>query len=98
MLPAESTSRQVAALRTYIKKKFVSNVDTVRSVLNQLEKNHSDLIVLATHQLDGISLIPHKPVVEPVSRQSEIMTLFVLHVTQGFVSRQGWQLIYKNKR
>ncbi|MBT3878196.1 MAG: universal stress protein [Candidatus Scalindua sp.] len=96
VLPAGSTSSQVADLGISIKKKIVSSSDTVRSVLHQLEKNHSDLIVLATHQRDGISHILHKAVAEPVSRQSEIMTLFVPHGTEGFVSLKDGNINLRN--
>ncbi len=96
VLPAGSTSSQVAALGIYIKKKIVSSADTVRSVLHRLKKNRSDLIVLATHQRDGISQILHKPVAEPISRESEIMTLFVPHGTEGFVSLKDGGINLRN--
>lgn len=86
VLPEGITKRHLADLGLHIKKIIVSNPDTVRSVLHQLKKNAADLIVLATHQRKGISQWLHKPIAEPVSRQSAKMTLFVPHGVQGFVS------------
>ena len=96
VLPAGSTSSQVAALGIYIKKKIVSSAHTVKSVLHQLKRNQSDLVVLATHQRDGISQILHKTVAEPVSRQSGIMTLFIPHGSEGFVSLKDGNINLRN--
>jgi nucleotide-binding universal stress UspA family protein len=45
-----------------------------------------DLLVLATHQREGLSRWLHKAVAEPLARRSRAMTLFVPQHSRGFVS------------
>jgi nucleotide-binding universal stress UspA family protein len=45
-----------------------------------------DLIVLSTHQRDGVDRLLHRNVAEPLARRSGAMTLFVPHSARGFVS------------
>jgi nucleotide-binding universal stress UspA family protein len=57
-------------------------------VITQTNKNEPDkaLVVLATHQRDGLRRWLHKAVAEPFARRSKTMTLFIPHDVEGFVS------------
>jgi nucleotide-binding universal stress UspA family protein len=96
VLPAGITRNQVGALGIHIKKKIVSSPDTIRSILHQLKKNHSDLIVLATHQRNGVFQLLHKSVSEHILRQSGRMTLFIPHGKKGFVSLRDGSIRFRH--
>ena len=61
--------------------------DPAKSILQFLENHSTDLIVLASH---GTAAHPirwlHKSVAEPIARESHVMTLFIPHGDQGFIS------------
>ena len=58
-----------------------------RRMLRHFQTFPPDLIVLATHQRDGVDRWLHTAVAEPVARRSGAMTLFVPRRGAGFVSR-----------
>src|SRR5581483_655193 len=60
--------------------------DPVRSAVQFLSKHPHDLIVLATHQHDGLERWIHHKVAEPIARKSAEMTLFIPHQGAGFVT------------
>lgn len=60
--------------------------DPVDSVVRFLWHKPTDLVVLATHGRDELSIWFHKPAAEHISRKSSVMTLFVPAASQGFVS------------
>ena len=55
-------------------------------MLRHFRRFPPDLIVLATHQREGIERWLHKAVAEPLARRSGAMTLFVPAERRGFVS------------
>lgn len=68
-------------------KKIVSlHTDPVLAILDYLEKHLTNLIVLATHQREGLARWMHKAVAEPIARHAGEMTLFVPCGVAGFVS------------
>jgi nucleotide-binding universal stress UspA family protein len=68
------------------KKILNSAKDPLESMVQYCEQHPPDLLVLATHQRDGLSRWLHKPVAEPLARRSRAMTLFVPEHGHGFIS------------
>jgi len=58
----------------------------VGSIVDYLEAHPTELIVLATHQREGIERWLHRATAEPIARRSHEMTLFVPARATGFVS------------
>jgi nucleotide-binding universal stress UspA family protein len=87
ILPQGSRSEDVASvLGLYVEKIIARSHDPVQSILRHLGDYEVDLIVLATHQREGIARWLHGSVAEPVARRAKIKTLFVPQAGKGFVS------------
>jgi nucleotide-binding universal stress UspA family protein len=63
-----------------------SEHDPLEAMVRYCEDHPPDLLVLATHQRDGLSRWLHKAVAEPLARRSRAMTLFVPSHGRGFVA------------
>jgi nucleotide-binding universal stress UspA family protein len=70
-------------------KKIVLSGDPVSAILEYCHQHPPDLLVLATHQYDGLARWLHKQVAEPLARGSRAMTLFVPHEGTGFISLEN---------
>jgi nucleotide-binding universal stress UspA family protein len=86
LLPEGSAQEEVARLGPRVHKILASHVDPVDSILHYLRGHPTDLVVLATHQREGLDRWLHQAVAAPLARQAGTMTLFVPHGTEGFVS------------
>ena len=69
-----------------MKKVLNNETDPLEAMVTYCEEHPPDLLVLATHQRDGLSRWLHKAVAEPLARRSRAMTLFVPESAGGFVS------------
>lgn len=58
------------------------------ALLRHLSDNLTDLLVMTTHQYDGLERWQHRTVAEPVARESRVPTLFVPAHVEGFVSKE----------
>ena len=85
ILPANARRDEVAKTGMRVTKIVALNSDPVESMIRQFGTHRPDLIVLATHQRDGLARWMHKPVAEPLARKSGAMTLFVPRDGRGFV-------------
>jgi nucleotide-binding universal stress UspA family protein len=86
LLPAGSSRAAVADLGLHVEKITGIHPDPVRSILNYLAMYTTDLIVLATHQREGLDRWLHRTIAEPIARNSREMTLFLPAAVKGFVS------------
>jgi nucleotide-binding universal stress UspA family protein len=86
MLPAGSLADDLRHLEVDVEKVVLPGSDRVRSIVRYLHKHPHDLIVLATHQNDGLHRWIHEPVAEPIVRGAAKLALFVPSGTDGFVS------------
>jgi nucleotide-binding universal stress UspA family protein len=86
ILPADAEVDEVAKLGLRIKKILNSESDPLAAMIDYCETQPPDLLVLATHQREGLDRWLHKPVAEPLARRSRALTLFVPTHGQGFVS------------
>jgi nucleotide-binding universal stress UspA family protein len=74
--------------KTGLRAKKILNAakDPLESMVQYCQEHPPDLLVLATHQREGLSRWLHKPVAEPLARRSRAMTLFVPEHGHGFIS------------
>ena len=86
VLPPGSPRSAIPSLGIDVRKVLTQSDDPVAASLAYLERNPTDLIVLATHQHDGHARWMAKAVGEPLARQSHLMTLFIPAGVRGFVS------------
>lgn len=86
ILPPGVRREDVAKTGLRIRKILLSGSDPVATMLRHFRGYPPDLIVLATHQRQGIDRWLHDAVAEPLLRQSRAMTLFVPTQGKGFVS------------
>ncbi len=86
VLPLNAHREDVAKAGLFVKKIVNSGADPLAAILRYCEERPPDLIVLATHQRDGLTRWLHKAVAEPLARKSHTMTLFVPQDGKGFIS------------
>jgi nucleotide-binding universal stress UspA family protein len=86
VLPEGVGGQEVAKVGLRIRKILKSSTDPVETMLRHFRRFPPDLIVLATHQREGLTRWLSKAVAEPLARRSGAMTLFIPHEGRGFVS------------
>jgi nucleotide-binding universal stress UspA family protein len=86
ILPVEAEVEQVAKLGLRIRKILNDERDPLAAMVEYCREHPPDLLVLATHQREGLGRLLHKSVAEPLARQTRAMTLFIPTHGQGFVS------------
>ncbi|MCP9456281.1 MAG: universal stress protein [Nitrospira sp.] len=59
------------------------------ALLHHLSEHPADLLIMATHQYDGLDRWQHRAVAEPVARGSRVPTLFIPMHVEGFVSKES---------
>lgn len=96
ILPAGSSKQDVVDLGVNIDKVLAAHRDAVHSILGYLERHSHDLLVLATHQYEGIERLTKRAIAEPVARESGEMTLFIPRDSDGFVSRDTGRVRLRN--
>jgi len=87
VLPPNSPRSAVPSLGISVKKVLTQSDDPVAASVGYLERNPTDLVVLATHQHDGRARWLTRSVAQPIAQQSHLMTLFIPFGLPGFVSR-----------
>jgi nucleotide-binding universal stress UspA family protein len=86
ILPEGVSRSEVAKTGVLVQKALVGNADPLSSIVKHFSRSRPDLIVLATHQRQGLERWMHRAVAEPLARRSGAMTLFVPQDTRGFVN------------
>ena len=95
ILPSGVRQEEVVKAGLRIRKILTSSADPVESMLRHFHKFPPALIVLATHQREGLDRWLHKAVAEPLARRSGAMTLFIPHEGRGFVSPNDGSVVLK---
>jgi nucleotide-binding universal stress UspA family protein len=85
VLPADASAEEVANVGLRVKKILSSDPDPLDALASYCERYPPDLLVLATHQREGLIRWLLKPVAEPLARRAHAMTLFVPTHGNGFV-------------
>ena len=86
ILPEDAKPEQVVNLGLCVKKVLNPEADPLGAMIAYCEEHPPDLLVLATHQREGLSRWLHKAVAEPLARRLRAMTLFVPESARSFVS------------
>lgn len=86
VIPPSATREEVENTGLRARKILNSERDPLESMVRYCEDHPPDLLVLATHQRDGLDRWLHRAVAEPLARRSRAMTLFVPSHGKGFVS------------
>lgn len=89
ILPEGSSKEQVAALGVTIKKIRAFAEDPTAAIAQHLTIHPTDLVVLSTHQYDGIERLRHHAVAEPIARAAHSATLFVPAQVEGFIGAES---------
>ena len=89
ILPEGVRRQDVAQIGLLIRKILKPSTDPAETMLRHFRRFPPDLIVLATHQREGLDRWLHKAVAEPLARRSGAMTLFVPRTGRGFVSLEN---------
>lgn len=86
ILPTGSSREEVVEVKMNVKEILSRRGDPVRAIVDYLEQHPTNLLVLATHQREGLAKWMDKAVVEPLARRADELTLFIPYGTTGFVS------------
>ena len=78
--------------RVRIRKVRAIDDDPASALAEYVERHHADLIVLSTHQRQGLSRWVHHDTAERLARGSHTMTLFVPRPSEGFVAKATGQV------
>ncbi len=95
ILPEGIRRDEVAKAGLRIRKILNSGADPLETMVRHFRRFPPDLIVLASHQRNGIERWLHKAVAEPLARRSGAMTLFVPRNGRGFVSMKDGAVTLK---
>lgn len=88
ILPEGSSKEDVVELGVQIKRVRAVSDHATDAILRQLTAHPTDLLVLSTHQREGLARLSHQAVAEPLSRGTQAKTLFVPAGVEGFVSAE----------
>ena len=86
ILPEGSSKEDVLKLGVKIKRVRAVADDATEALLQHLTARPTDLLVLSTHQREGLARLTHHAVAEPLARGTHARTLFVPAGIEGFVS------------
>ena len=88
VLPEGSSKEDVAKLGVHIKRVRAVADNATGAILQQLTAHPAELLVLSTHQREGLARLTHQAVAEPLARGAHARTLFVPAGVEGFVSAE----------
>ena len=88
VLPEGSSKEAVAKLGVQIKRVRAVADNATGAILRQLTAHPTELLVLSTHQREGLARLTHHAVAEPLARGTHARTLFVPAGVEGFVSAE----------
>jgi nucleotide-binding universal stress UspA family protein len=88
VLPEGSSKEAVAKLGVQIKRVRAVADNATGAILQQLLTHPTELLVLSTHQREGLARLTHHGVAEPLARGTHARTLFVPAGVEGFVSAE----------
>ncbi|NJL29607.1 MAG: universal stress protein, partial [Thermoanaerobaculia bacterium] len=86
LLPADPAEAKRLLEGLEIKKVAAYGTEPVAPLLAYLEESLADLVVLATHQREGLARWLHKEVAQKIVRERPVSTLFIPIGVSGFVS------------
>jgi nucleotide-binding universal stress UspA family protein len=96
LLPPNSPRKAVASLGIDVRKVVMKGSDPVRAAERFLEKNPTDLVVLAAHAQQGHMRWTHTSVSQPIARAAAAATLFLPYGGEGFISQADGSSTLRN--
>ncbi len=88
-LPSDCTEDHILQSGLFsIKKARAMSKNPTEALLHHLAGHPADLLVMATHQYEGLERWQHRTVAESVARGSHAPTLFVPTHVEGFVTKE----------
>lgn len=91
LLPKNAKRSDVAGLGVNISKSASNGKNPVDGILEHLELRGPDLVVLATHQREGLDRWLHRNLAASVSNRTDAASLFVPYGVDGFVNAETGQ-------
>ena len=88
VLPEGSSKEDVLNLGVHIKRVRAVSDDTTGAILQHLTTHPTELLILSTHQREGLARLTQPAVAEPIARGTHAKTLFVPAGVEGFVSSE----------
>lgn len=88
LLPEGSAKQDVGKLGITISKVRTVAGNAAAAILHHLSLHPTDLLVLSTHQREGLARLTHQSVAEPVARGAHAKTLFLPTGVEGIVSAE----------
>lgn len=88
VLPPDAGENDVSRSGLVVKQTRAVSKNPTEALLRHLSGHPADLLVMATHQHDGLERWQHQAVAESVARGSHLPTLFVPTHVEGFVSKE----------
>jgi len=88
VLQEGSSKADVAELGVQIKRVRAVAGNTTGAILQHLTAYPTELLVLSTHQREGLARLTHHAVAEPVARGTQAKALFVPAGVEGFISAE----------
>lgn len=88
MLAEDAGIEEYEALGLHVRAERRVAADPVHGAVERLEEDHPDLLVVGTHQRQGLARLLKGSVAEAIARKSGVHTLFVGRDTEGFVHPQ----------
>ncbi len=92
VVPANHSKEDLKRLGFQVQGVLATGSDALHSILRNLKRKPSNLLVLATHQIDGLNRWLRTPIAEPLARQSGIPSLFVPAVCQSCINIENGEV------
>ncbi len=86
VLGSKSSTEDIYHLGLRVNGIVAKGSDVFSPIFRYWDQEPADLLVLATHQIEGLNRWLYKPVAEPLARHASRPTLFVPTVSDGWVS------------
>jgi Universal stress protein family len=87
VLPPQSPRNAVTSIGIDVRKVVMKDSDPVRAAERFLEKNPTDLVVLAAHAHHGHMRWTRASISQPIARAAAAATLFIPYGCKGFISQ-----------
>lgn len=88
ILPEGSSKDDVAKLGIWIERVRAVAAHATNAILQQLTAHPTDLLVLSTHQREGLARLTHQAIAEPLARGTNTKTLFIPSGVEGFIAAE----------
>lgn len=86
VLSSKSSAEDIHKLGLQVQGIVAKGTNVFSPIFRHWDQHPADLLVVATHQIDGLNRWLYKPIAEPLARHASRPTLFVPPVSDGWVS------------